>query len=155
MFKRFWYKLNNMAKPETKFWKQIKTNLTSFRWVRLESWASQGVPDLLGATPDGVFFTVELKATKSNRINISPHQISFHEEHKNCPSFFLVKTLTDSDPKKFSILLFGGGQSSLFLEHSIKDLEPLATFQSPIDWIELASVLSKHIHTHCAKPAGK
>ena len=37
-----------MAKLETNFWKQIKNNLTDFQWVRLESWATKGVPDVMG-----------------------------------------------------------------------------------------------------------
>ena len=137
MFKRFWYKLNNMAKPETKFWKQIKANLTSFRWVRLESWASQGVPDLLGATPDGVFFTVELKATKSNRINISPHQIAFHKSRKKSPSFFLVKSLVHGQSKKFQIYLVPSSLVDLLVNDGLVAFSPL------VDWDDLVTKLDQ------------
>ena len=35
-------------KPESKFWKLVKKNTPKIQWTRLESWASFGVPDLLG-----------------------------------------------------------------------------------------------------------
>ena len=45
-------------KPESKFWKLVKKNTPKIQWTRLESWASFGVPDLLG--------------------HFSPHQKLFH-----------------------------------------------------------------------------
>ena len=60
-----------MAKPESNFWSQVKKNLKQFQWVRLESWAGQGVPDLLGTTSAGKFFTVELKVSKSKKQKIN------------------------------------------------------------------------------------
>jgi hypothetical protein len=79
-------------KPESKFWKEVKKNITGISFTRLESWASAGVPDLLCYNNNGKFFTIELKVTKSNFIRFSPHQISFHIKHpKN--SFILKKAL--------------------------------------------------------------
>ena len=52
-----------MAKLESNFWQEVKKKTQQFQWVRLESWAGQGVPDLLGTTKEGKFFTVELKVT--------------------------------------------------------------------------------------------
>ena len=60
-----------MAKLESNFWSQVKKNLKQFQWVRLESWATQGVPDLLGTTSAGKFFTVELKVSKSKKVKVS------------------------------------------------------------------------------------
>jgi len=38
-----------MAKKlESKFWQEVKQNTPGISWTRLESWASAGVPDLLG-----------------------------------------------------------------------------------------------------------
>jgi len=61
-----------LPKPETKFWREIKKNLPEFKWVRLESWATQGVPDLLGFAEDGTIFTIELKVARVEKF-ISPH----------------------------------------------------------------------------------
>jgi len=79
-------------KSETKLWQELKRKTPLISWTRLESWASLGVPDLLGYTDIKGFFTVELKVINSNKIRFSPHQISFHIKHaKN--SYTLAKTL--------------------------------------------------------------
>jgi hypothetical protein len=46
---------------ETKLWKKLKKNTPKILWTRLESWASFGVPDLLGYHDSCGFFMVELK----------------------------------------------------------------------------------------------
>jgi len=82
-----------MAKKlESKFWQEVKQNTPGISWTRLESWASAGVPDLLGYNKKGHFFTVELKVTRRNFVTFSPHQISFHSRHPQ-NSFILVKHL--------------------------------------------------------------
>ena len=65
-------------KPESKFWKLIKKNTPKIQWTRLESWASFGVPDLIGYNDNCGFFMVELKVTKSKKVHFSPHQRMFH-----------------------------------------------------------------------------
>jgi RecB family endonuclease NucS len=55
-------------KPESKFWQEVKKNITGISFTRLESWASAGVPDLLCYNKNGKFFTIELKVTKGNFI---------------------------------------------------------------------------------------
>ena len=65
-------------KPESKFWKIIKKNTPKIQWTRLESWASFGVPDLVGYNDNCGFFMVELKVTKTKKVHFSPHQRMFH-----------------------------------------------------------------------------
>ena len=65
-------------KQESKFWKLIKKNTPKIQWTRLESWASFGVPDLLGYHDNCGFFLVELKVTKTPKVSFSPHQKLFH-----------------------------------------------------------------------------
>ena len=85
-----------MAKNlESKFWQECKQNTAGISWTRLESWASQGCPDLLGYNTKGHFFTVELKVTRSNLVTFSPHQIAFHYKHPH-NSFILIKALKQS-----------------------------------------------------------
>jgi len=66
------------VKPESKFWKLIKKNTPKIQWTRLESWASFGVPDLVGYHDSCGFFMVELKVTKTKKVHFSPHQRMFH-----------------------------------------------------------------------------
>ena len=65
-------------KNESKFWKLVKKNTPKIQWTRLESWASFGVPDLLGYHYTCGFFMVELKIIRGNKISFSPHQKLFH-----------------------------------------------------------------------------
>jgi len=79
-------------KPESKFWQEVKKNITGISFTRLESWASAGVPDLLCCNKNGKFFTVELKVTSSKITRFSPHQIAFHVKHPH-NTFILTKAL--------------------------------------------------------------
>ena len=86
--------------PEAKLYKKIKRNITSISWIRLENNTLLGTPDLLGYNNSGVFFTVELKDTKGNKVRFSPHQISFHVKHPN-NSFIMVQHLGSGTVKLF------------------------------------------------------
>jgi hypothetical protein len=66
---------------ETKLWKKLKKNTPKILWTRLESWASFGVPDLLGYHDSCGFFMVELKIARGPKISFSPHQKLFHFTH--------------------------------------------------------------------------
>ena len=65
-------------KAESKLWRSLKKNTPKISWTRLESWASFGVPDLLGYHDMCGFFMCELKVTKSHKVSFSPHQKLFH-----------------------------------------------------------------------------
>ena len=86
--------------PERKLYKKIKKFLPNISWIRLENNSLLGTPDILACNTSGHFFTVELKVTKSNKVRLSPHQISFHVKHpKN--TFILVEHLGSGDVKLF------------------------------------------------------
>ena len=77
---------------ERQLWRKLKNESKRITWTRLENWALFGTPDLLGYSPSGNFFTVELKKTtpsKPMKVRFSPHQISFHMKHKK-NTFVLV-----------------------------------------------------------------
>ena len=84
-------------KPERKLWHEIKAfnikNNCKISFTRVENRAAWGTPDVLGYTNSGYFFTLELKATKANKVRFSPHQIAFHVKHSN-HTFIMVKTLS-------------------------------------------------------------
>ena len=108
-----------MVKPETKFWHELKRNTSKISWTRLENKALFGTPDLLGYSPNGHFFTVELKVTKGNKVIFSPHQISFHVKH-NLNSFILVACPLD----KGKVRLYPGAWILDLVREGLK-LEPL------------------------------
>ena len=91
-------------KPEKKFWDEIKKinikNNCKLSFTRLENSAAWGTPDLLVYNSSGNFCTVELKVTKTNKIRLSPHQISFHIRHPN-NTFIMVKALSLNQVKLY------------------------------------------------------
>ena len=69
-------------------------------WIRLENNSLLGTPDLLAYNNSGIFFTVELKVCKGNKIRFSPHQISFHTRHPH-NTFIMVEALGSGTVKLF------------------------------------------------------
>ena len=109
---------------ERQLWKKLKNETTSISWTRLENWALFGTPDLLGYSPIGTFFTVELKSIatiKAKKVRFSPHQISFHLKHKK-NTFVLVSCA----PAQGLVRLYPGSEI-LALEGLGIKLEPLAS----------------------------
>jgi len=89
-------------KLESKFYNELKRITPQIRWTRIENTSVSGTPDLLGYNSSGHYFTVELKVTRSNKVQLSPHQIAYHITHpKN--SFILVKSLDQR-----SVILYPG-----------------------------------------------
>jgi len=88
-------------KLESKFYNELKRITPQIRWTRIENTSVFGTPDLLGYNDSGRFFTVELKVSRSNKVNLSPHQIAFHITHpKN--SFILVNALGQRSAKLYA-----------------------------------------------------
>ena len=87
-------------KPETKLWHDLKKITPHISWTRLENTSVLGTPDLLGYNTSGKFFTVELKLTSANKINLSAHQISFHLRHPQ-NSFIITRHRTHGACKMF------------------------------------------------------
>ena len=54
-------------KPESKFWKQVKENLSDIHWTRLENRIGQGIPDCYGISA-GISVWLELKVIRSNKM---------------------------------------------------------------------------------------
>ena len=107
---------------EANFYKNIKKKWKSISFIRIENRALLGTPDCLCQNSNGTFFTLELKVTKgaSERVSLSPHQISFHMKHKK-NSFVLVAS--SLDPK---LVRLYPGQRILELVDLGLRLEPLA-----------------------------
>ena len=114
-----------MVRPviiERQLWRKLKNESKRITWTRLENWALFGTPDLLGYSPSGNFFTVELKVTtvrNRNFVRFSPHQISFHIKHKK-NTFVLVACALDQ-----LVRLYPGSRILELVDSGLK-LEPLA-----------------------------
>ena len=99
-------------KPESKFWKKVKSNLKDIQWTRFENWASPGVPDVYGIK-DGISVWVELKVITSNKINLSPFQIAWNFSHslKGGRNFIIA------NPRRELTLYLSRGRGSLHWLH--------------------------------------
>ena len=109
-----------MAKLEKDLWRELKGIKSKISWTRLENRSLLGTPDLLGYTPNGNFFTLELKVTLGNKIRFSPHQVAFHVKHPKS-SFILVACT----PDRGLVRLYPGHQILELVNSGLK-LEPLA-----------------------------
>jgi Holliday junction resolvase len=67
--------------PEAKLYQKIKKASPNILWNRIENLSIPGMPDALGYNKRNVFFTVEFKIAKGNKIKFSPHQIAWHKTH--------------------------------------------------------------------------
>jgi hypothetical protein len=113
------------VKKESDLWKLLKKNTPEIKWTRLESWASFGVPDLLGYHDTCGFFLVELKLItkeKQKKVRFSPHQILFHSTMTK-RNFILVGLTKDASPS--SVKLYQSS-SVLGLLADIREVPPLA-----------------------------
>ena len=86
--------------PEAKLHKKLRRVCKEISWIRIETLSSLGTPDLLGYNNSGIFFTVELKVTKSKKVKFSPHQIAFHVKHPK-HTYILVEALGPRSSKLF------------------------------------------------------
>ena len=122
------------TKPETKFWKKIKSNSSKIIWTRIEAITPLGLPDLNGFFNDpekgrGDLW-VELKIIHDNRIRISKHQISwhFHRNKMGGKSFIMATPLP-----RGAISVYSGGRVKDLVTQGL-NLEPCGLFPEPIDW---------------------
>ena len=109
---------------ERQLWRKLKNESKRITWTRLENWALFGTPDLLGYTPSGNFFTLELKTTTPKKpyfVRFSPHQISFHIKHKKNTFILVACTL-----KLGGFRLYSGSQVRELADSGIGKLDPLA-----------------------------
>ena len=82
---------------------------------RIENRYGGGIPDVY-ICAEGCSFWIELKVTKTNRINISSHQVAWNYAHYRSGgvSFFLVHPLSSSN-----LYLFGGDHGRELLTHGL------------------------------------
>ena len=122
-------------KPEAKLYQKFKKNTPLVKWSRLESWASFGIPDLLGYNDNCGFFMVELKIQNGNKIKFSPHQILFHTTRTQ-RNFILVQQAPEAGPRPVKLY---DSKSIAGLITDPRAVEPLAVD----DFNEIQKILIK------------
>ena len=120
-------------KPETKFYKKLKSLTPEIHWTRFESLVSPGVPDLHGIFPTewghSISFWIELKCSEMKKVHLTPRQISWNFSYNKAGgnNFILVQNLSNR-----AIYIYSG---SAVRELSIKGLDhsPLLVIPEPWD----------------------
>ena len=95
--------------PEAKLYQKIRKATPKIIWNRIENLSIPGMPDALGYNKRNVFFTVEFKIAKGNKIKFSPHQIAWHKTHpKN--TYIIVEALGPCTSKTSSLFMYRGSR---------------------------------------------
>ena len=88
----------------------------SWNTTRIENRFGGGIPDV-HVCAEGLPFWIELKVTKTNRVNVSAHQVAWNFAYSQSGgvSFFLVAALASSN-----LYLFDGVHGRGLAEHGLK-----------------------------------
>ena len=88
----------------------------SWNTTRIENRFGGGIPDV-HVCAEGLPFWIELKTTKTNRVNVSAHQVAWNFAYSQSGgvSFFLVAALSASN-----LYLFDGAHGRGLAEHGLK-----------------------------------
>ena len=127
------------VKPETTFWKNLKTLLDDGSYIvsRLESYVTPGFPDCLVFHKDTGFFTVELKVLGSNdKITLSPFQIAWNMRHAlaGAQSYILVNL-----PLKGEVKLFHGCKTKDLGENTVFNVPGL--YEGRLEGLDFRSIV--------------
>ena len=84
--------------------------------TRIENRFGGGIPDV-HVCAEGLSFWIELKTTKTNRVNVSAHQVAWNFAYSQSGgvSFFVVSPLSSSN-----LYLFAGDQGRGLVEHGLR-----------------------------------
>ena len=128
------------VKPETTFWKSLKTLLEGGDYVvsRLESYVTPGFPDCLIFHNVTGFFTIELKIVQpNNKVKFSVFQRAWNMIHyiHGAPVYILVGGLKGNRVKLFP------GESIEALGQKTMDLAP-GLYEGRLEDLDLCQVLS-------------
>lgn len=119
-----------MYQTEKSLYQALKTNLTKVHWQRIETGAlQQGVPDV-NACVHGSEFWLELKCTTTDRVSLTPFQVSWHMRRAAAGgrSWILV-----AHSKHNALTLHRGADALRLLEDGVSSSKAFS-YSAPVDW---------------------
>ena len=137
------------VKPETSLYHRLRDNLPNCLITRVESRVNLGIPDcFIAFRQTGEVVPVELKiANRGRKIQLSPHQVSFHARHAELGvrTFILVLHYPpNKHATKEGVLLLYRGDQVLELVTSGVDTEPVASYHyATVPWSMLMYTLAE------------
>jgi hypothetical protein len=106
--------------------------------TRLETWATPGIPDVIIQDENGLFHFVELKHTGGRAIELSPHQITWMDNHKNGSAWILVRRSTKKE--KDTIRVYHASKAIDARMEGIK-CPPNLLVEEPFSWDEIMGLI--------------
>ena len=105
------------------------------KWLteRIESWATAGFPDVFVEDDGGKYHTIELKHCIAPRVDLSPHQVSFHSRHGNGSSWILIKYSPHGAGRVYALMLYHASQA-VELRMDGLATKPVLELNNPDDW---------------------
>ena len=98
-------------------WKNLRAKMPQhWHTTRIENRFGGGIPDV-HVCAENLAFWIELKTTKTNRVNVSAHQVAWNFAYSQSGgvSFFLVSPLSSPN-----LYLFAGDQGRGLAEHGLR-----------------------------------
>lgn len=132
--------------------KLFQRNLPEAHWQAVESFSTgQGMPDANYCFPGGAEGWIENKATSGWTVDISPHQVAWHERRARMGgrTFIAVRRQALAGPRRGAatdeLWLFQGSQTRELAQNGLKGPNPLGIFKggpSNWDWLFIKFTLS-------------
>ena len=123
-----------MNQTESGFWKRLKKRLESSYEqpvvTRVENSSTPGIPDLILCDSKKNIHLIELKVTKGNKVNISPHQVSFATRHNSARVWMLIEK---QSTEKNQCYLYRSNSVMKLAELGIKEVQPDLIFDLALD----------------------
>mgnify|MGYP003633037213 CR=1 FL=1 len=119
-------------------WKNLRAKMPQhWHTTRIENRFGGGIPDV-HVCAENLAFWLELKTTKTNRVNVSAHQVAWNFAYSQSGgvSFFLVSPLSSPN-----LYLFAGDQGRGLAEHGLRSGSVGSGTVVPCLWVGLVIVV--------------
>ena len=128
------------VKKESGFYKQVKEAAQrvsrKLSLTRIENWVGAGIPDVLLCDTYGCFHFVELKFTKTNKVDLRSSQVSWLTKHKHASCWILIKKQpTPAD--RAEMFLFKAEDAVDLKLDGLKDKKPEFHCMQPFRWDDM------------------
>lgn len=144
---------------ESSFWKRLKKRIESEPGLvatRIENSSTPGIPDLLICDRKKNLHLIELKVCLGNKVNLSPHQVSFATRHQCARVWVLAEKQNAPGPACYlyrsnSVLQLASSDIKTTAPDLIFDLK--TDFKNFICWLENSTKLWDSSDTPITKSA--
>ena len=144
---------------ESNFWKRLKKRIESEPGLvatRIENSSTPGIPDLLICDRKKNLHLIELKVCSGNKVNLSPHQVSFATRHQCSRVWVLAEKQNATGAACYlyrsnSVLQLAASDIKTTAPDLIFDLK--TDFKNFLSWLENSTKIWDSLDTPITKSA--